>query len=149
MDQAKIKALIDFMGASDLSSLSYQEGDVALTLGRSKGDHRVNQVISDAPVSSTEVNHEQHPAPAKQDLLASQTRVIAPHPGVIYLSPSESEPAFVQEGDRVEVGDTLCLLEAMKMYHSITATHAGVIQRISIANGQEVEADQVLFEIGM
>ena len=67
--------------------------------------------------------------------------------GTFYRSPSPSQPAFVDEGDRIEIGQTLCILEAMKLFNEFKAEHAGVIRRILVANAEPVEYGQPLFEL--
>ena len=67
--------------------------------------------------------------------------------GTFYRSPSPGQPAFVDEGDRVEVGQTLCILEAMKLFNEFKSEHAGVIRRILVDNAQPVEYGQPLFEL--
>src|SRR5207247_2381697 len=74
-------------------------------------------------------------------------RLESPMVGTFYRSPSPSQPAFVDEGDRVEIGQTLCILEAMKLYNEFKAEHAGVIRRILVANAEPVEYGQPLLEL--
>ena len=64
--------------------------------------------------------------------------------GTFYRSPSPDQPAFVSEGDPVEVGQTLCILEAMKLFNELKSDHGGVIRRILVANGEPVEFGQPL-----
>jgi acetyl-CoA carboxylase biotin carboxyl carrier protein len=78
---------------------------------------------------------------------SSVIRVEAPMVGVFYRSASPSSPPFVEEGARVEVGQTLCILEAMKLFNELKSDHAGVVKRIAVRNADPVEYGQLLFEL--
>ena len=69
----------------------------------------------------------------------------APLYGVVHLSPSPSEPAFVRVGEMVQAGQPLCVIEAMKIFNEVRAEHDAVLQEICVASGQEVVAGQPLF----
>ena len=88
-----------------------------------------------------------HGAAADEPEVSSSIRLESPMVGTFYRSPSPSQPAFVDEGDQVEVGQTLCILEAMKLFNEFKAEHAGVIRKILVANADPVEYGQPLFEL--
>ena len=73
--------------------------------------------------------------------------VLSPMPGTFYRAPSPDDPPFVKEGDSVKNGDTLCIIEAMKIMNEIESEDKGVIQKILVENGQAVEFNQPLFII--
>ena len=73
--------------------------------------------------------------------------VLSPMPGTFYRAPSPDDPPFVKEGDSVKKGDTLCIIEAMKIMNEIEAEDNGVIQKILVESGQAVEFNQPLFII--
>ena len=73
--------------------------------------------------------------------------VLSPMPGTFYIAPSPDDPPFVKEGDSVKKGDTLCIIEAMKIMNEIEAEDKGVIQKILVENGQAIEFNQPLFII--
>lgn len=77
----------------------------------------------------------------------SVMRVTSPMIGTFYAAPSPGEPPFVEEGDEVEVGQVIGIIEAMKIMNEITSEHAGIIHRILVRNAQAVEYGQPLFEI--
>ena len=83
--------------------------------------------------------------PAGNTSSANQLR--SPMVGTMYTSPSPDAPVFVSVGQSVKVGDTLCIIEAMKMFNEIESDRAGVIKGIHVANGDPVEYDQPLFTI--
>ena len=73
--------------------------------------------------------------------------VLSPMPGTFYIAPSPDDSPFVKEGDSIKNGDTLCIIEAMKIMNEIEAEDKGVIQKILVENGQAVEFNQPLFII--
>lgn len=107
-----------------------------------------------APVTSTPVVHAAPvpsapgPAPAEEPKAATPDNAItSPMVGTVYLAPSPEDPSFVSEGQTVAAGDTLCLVEAMKMFNKIKAGRGGVVKSILVENGQPVEFGQPLFVI--
>jgi len=85
------------------------------------------------------------PAPAKQD--DGQLVVTSPMIGTFYASPSPGEPQFVQEGDEIEAGQVIGIIEAMKIMNEITSEHGGIISKILVTNAQAVEYGQPLIHI--
>jgi acetyl-CoA carboxylase biotin carboxyl carrier protein len=97
-----------------------------------------------APSGPSEEADEQQPAaPARNGLV----RVESPMVGVFYRAPQPGAPAFVELGDTVAIGQTLCLLEAMKLFNEVKAELEGVVRAIHAENEQPVEYGQLLFEI--
>ena len=86
-------------------------------------------------------------ADAPEPEVSSAIRLESPMVGTFYRSPSPAQPAFVDVGDQIEVGQTLCILEAMKLFNEYKSDHAGVIRRILVENAQPVEYGQPLFEL--
>jgi acetyl-CoA carboxylase biotin carboxyl carrier protein len=74
-------------------------------------------------------------------------RIESPMVGTFYRASSPTAPPFVEEGDQVEVGDVLCILEAMKLFNELTSEHAGTIRKVLAKNADAVEYGQPLFEI--
>ncbi|MEX5566468.1 acetyl-CoA carboxylase biotin carboxyl carrier protein subunit [Pseudomonas syringae] len=143
MKPERIKALIDLMAESDLSELSLCEGDAQLRLLREPA--HANPAVSTAqtmpaarPVSA---------AQASTTAAVQQTQACASLYGVLHLTPAPDQPPFVEIGTSVEVGQTLAVVEAMKMFHPVKAEAAGVVTAILVANGEEVQAGQALFSI--
>ena len=146
MDLKRIKDLIDAFAATDLGELSFSEGDCQLRLVRraSKMDgHRsATDTVKAAGFPSAEAL-----APEALDAAVGAKDVVAPLHGVLHLAPSPDEPPFVKLGDPVRAGQTLGVLEAMKMFHTLKSDHDGVVDAILVASGGEVEAGQSLFRI--
>ena len=80
-------------------------------------------------------------------LLAIANEILSPMPGTFYAAPSPEADAFIKKGAQVKKGDTLCIIEAMKIMNEIEAEHSGVISEILIKNGEPVEYNQPLFKI--
>jgi oxaloacetate decarboxylase (Na+ extruding) subunit alpha len=129
----RIRELIQMVEDSDVGEVTLQDGPVRITVRRH--DERPEP----APVASA--------AAVEEPEVSSAIRLESPMVGTFYRSPSPSQPAFVDEGDRVEIGQTLCILEAMKLFNEFKAEHAGVISRILVANAEPVEYGQPLFEL--
>jgi oxaloacetate decarboxylase alpha subunit len=138
-ESERVQRLIGMLEESDLGELSLEDGDVRITLR--KADQR--PLLTTAPVAAA------GPAapPAEDAADSSVIRVEAPMVGVFYRSASPSSPPFVEEGARVEVGQTLCILEAMKLFNELKSDHAGVVKRIAVRNADPVEYGQLLFEL--
>jgi oxaloacetate decarboxylase alpha subunit len=134
----RIRELIRMVEGSEVGELTLQDGPVRITVRRH--DDRPPAAPASVPGAA--------PAAAPEEPeVSSAIRLESPMVGTFYRSGSPSQPAFVDEGDRVEVGQTLCILEAMKLFNEFKAEHAGVIRKILVANAEPVEYGQPLFEL--
>ena len=152
MDLRKLKTLIDLVSESGISELEVNEGEDRVRIvnaGPSAG-----QVIYANPAPT----HAMHAAPASAapitaapvvEEVPAETGFVARSPmvGTFYRAPNPESPDFVKVGDTVKVGQTLCIIEAMKLLNEIESEQAGVIKQILCENGQGVEFDQPLFII--
>ena len=129
MDIRKIKKLIDLMIESDLQAIEVKEGDQSIALTR-----RNPVVAAGAPVA-------QAPA-AKTPRGAVET---SPMVGVFYAAPSPGEAPFVKVGQTITAGETLGIIEAMKIMNPIEATQSGVVEEILVKNGEVIQFGQPLF----
>ena len=152
MDLRKLKTLIDLVSESGISELEVNEGEDRV---------RIFNAGSSAP--SGQVVYANHPAPVMQAPTANSapaaspvieapvvdTGFVARSPmvGTFYRAPNPESPNFVSIGDTVKVGQTLCIIEAMKLLNEIESEFAGVVKEILCENGQGVEFDQPLFII--
>ena len=148
MDIRKIKKLIDLLQETGIAEIEIKEGEESLRLSR-YGSHseapRVQQVAP-IPQPATTIAQPSHDTkPSTAPLLGHA--VHAPMVGTLYVSTAPDAAPFVQIGDSVNVGDTLCIIEAMKMFNEIEADRAGKITAILVKNGEPVEYDQPLFVI--
>ena len=148
MDLRKIKKLIDLLEESNLAELEIKEGEEVVRLSRvPKGSVAVAPVAVAAPaVAAAPVAAAPAAAPAVPALPEGHV-VKAPMVGTYYASASPGAPAFIKVGQQVKAGETLGIIEAMKMFNQIEADVAGTVQAILIDNGQPVEFDQPMFVI--
>jgi acetyl-CoA carboxylase biotin carboxyl carrier protein len=151
MDLRKIKKLIDLLEESNLAELEIKEGEDVVRLSRvPKGTAPVAAPVAvaaaPAPVATAAPAPVVADSSAASDLPAGNV-VKAPMVGTFYASASPGTPAFVKVGQQVKVGDTLGVIEAMKMFNQIEAEVAGTVQAILIENGQPVEFDEPMFVI--
>ncbi len=151
MDLRKLKKLIDLVEESVISELELTEDGEKVRISRN--------FTSNAPVQQyapMQYSAQQFAAPAAAPAVAAAEApaveeghaVKSPMVGTFYRSPSPDAKAFVEVGDTVAVGDTLCIIEAMKLLNEIEADKAGVIKKILVDNGQAIEYGEPLFIIG-
>lgn len=148
MDVKKIESLARLMQETGLTGLELVEDGQQLRLERQVEvvAAPVAAAVPAAPVPATGaealgVAHEE-PAPVKEGTL-----VLAPTVGVFYSAPGPDARPFVEVGDQVKKGDTLCIIEAMKLMNEIPAELDGTVAEICVGNGQVVEFNQPLFRI--
>jgi acetyl-CoA carboxylase biotin carboxyl carrier protein len=152
MDLRKIKKLIDLLEESNLAELEIKEGEEIVRLSRiPKGGVAVAAapaaIHMPAPVVAAPVAAAPAPAGEPASSLPAGHVVKAPMVGTFYASASPGAPAFVKVGQQVKAGETLGIIEAMKMFNQIEADVGGTVQAILIDNGQPVEFDQPMFVI--
>lgn len=152
MDIRKIKKLIELLEETGISEIEIKEGEESLRLTRHSSVQEFQAPIQQhyTPAPQTNVQAPLPSSEAKPTEQASATsghKVRSPMVGTMYTSPSPDAPVFVTTGQSVKAGDTLCIIEAMKMFNEIEADRAGVITAILVANGDPVEFDQPLFII--
>lgn len=152
MDLRKIKKLIDLLEESNLAELEIKEGEEVVRLSRVPKNAApiaaapaapIAVAAAPAPVAAVPAAAE---APAANALPAGHV-VKAPMVGTFYASASPGTPAFVKVGQQVKAGETLGIIEAMKMFNQIEADVAGTVQAILVENGQPVEFDEPMFVI--
>ena len=149
MEIKDIEKLARLMQETGLTALEYAQGEAQLKVER-KQEITVAAAAA-APVSAAPslggaealgVTHAQDSQPAKEGAL-----VLSPMVGVFYSSPNPEARPYVQVGDTVKKGDTLCIIEAMKLMNEIPAEVDGTVAEICVSNGQVVEFNQPLFRI--
>ena len=145
MDLRKIKKLIDLLEESNLTEIEIREGEESVRLSRA-GVPTVAPVAYVAPAAAAAPAAVAEPA-AKASALPEGTLLRSPMVGTFYASPSPDKPPFVTVGQVVKAGDTLAIIEAMKMFNPIEADVAGTISAILATDGQPVEFDEPLFVI--
>ncbi|EMN7334785.1 acetyl-CoA carboxylase biotin carboxyl carrier protein [Vibrio vulnificus] len=148
MDIRKIKKLIELVEESGIAELEISEGEESVRISRhgqmmaapAPMHYAAAPVAQPAPVATAEA------APAAATVPAGH-QVLSPMVGTFYRSPSPDAKAFIEVGQSVTAGQTLCIVEAMKMMNQIEADKSGVVTAILVEDGQPVEFDQPLVVI--
>ena len=159
MDLRKIKKLIDLLEESNLAEIEIKEGEESVRLARvPKGGIMaaapMQYAAAPLPAAPPLAMPMQSPTEAatggqaKPSDLPPGDVVRAPMVGTFYASPAPDKPAFVSVGEAVKAGDTLGIIEAMKMFNPIEAEVSGTVLKVLAESGQPVEFDQPLFVIG-
>jgi len=147
MDLRKIKTLIELVENSGIAELEIKEGEEFVRISRSSS--AVQHVYAAPQHHAAPVAAAAAVAAAPAEPAAPEGHVVkSPMVGSFYRSPSPGAKAFVDIGQSVSVGDTLCIIEAMKLLNEIESDHSGVIKAILVESGQAVEFGQPLFIIG-
>jgi acetyl-CoA carboxylase biotin carboxyl carrier protein len=161
MNQKELKELIEFLIEKDIAEFELERGDVKVRIKRgaetaapTASDARYFAVHSAPPagpepatisaIVPSSVPASKEPVPASEEPLHM---VHSPIVGTYYESPSPGSPPFVKPGDVVELGQVLCIVEAMKLMNEIESDVAGEVVKMLIANGQPIEYGQDLFAI--
>ena len=142
MDIRKIKKLIELVEESGINELEISEGEESVRISRGGTIMQAAPMMHAAPVAAAPVAAAEVAAP-----VVSGHIVRSPMVGTFYASASPDAPAFAEVGNHVNAGDTLCIVEAMKMMNQIEADKSGVIKEILAQNEDAIEFDQPLFII--
>jgi acetyl-CoA carboxylase biotin carboxyl carrier protein len=154
MDLRKLKTLIDLVAESDIAELEVTEGESKVRIVKSSATPQgqmmmmpsnMQQFSAPAPAAAPAA-----PAAAAAPAVAVETGHVVKSPmvGTFYRSSSPGAAAFVDVGSNIKEGDTLCIIEAMKLLNEIDADVSGVVTKVLVENGQPVEFGQPLFVIG-
>jgi len=147
MDIRKVKKLIELLEESNIDELEIHEGEESVRISRN------STRVAAAPIAAPVAAAAPAPvaaAPAAAPAAAAEPEghvLRSPMVGTFYRSPSPGAKAFVEEGQSVQAGDVLCIVEAMKMMNQIEADKSGTIGKILVEDGQPLEFDQPLFTI--
>ena len=153
VDADRIRELLQVAAEMNAAEVEIETGGVRVVLR----DHVASVVmpqaaavpqVAVAPQPATPQAAPSAGEPAPASLEEEGTVVKAPTPGTFYARPAPEQDPFVAEGDRVSIGDTLCILEAMKLMNEIESEVSGVVKKILVSDGDPVEFDQPLFVIG-
>jgi len=153
MDLRKLKKLIDLVQESGIAELEITEGEERVRIARG-GAVSVTPLAAAAPVPAAPASGTPAPSPAPAPAAGEPApgqeghTVKSPMVGTFYRAPSPDAKPFVSAGDTVKEGQTICVIEAMKLMNEIECDAAGVVKAILVENGQPVEYGQALFIIG-
>jgi len=152
MDIRKVKKLIELLEESGIAEIEIKEGEESVRISRHGSGNSAPQQIHYAPApaapAAAPVASAATEAEEEADALPSGHILTSPMVGTFYTSPSPTAPAFCKVGDQVNEGETLCIIEAMKILNQIEADKSGTIKAILVDNASPVEFGQPLFVIG-
>ena len=149
----KIKEIIYMLENSDINEIEVRFWFKKIKVTKKPPilnvDPNENQSIIHAPkkITTSDKNIDEVKSEEKEAINESSIEVKSPMPGTFYSSPDPESPSFVSVGDTINVGDTLCIVEAMKIMNEIQAENSGVVTEVLIENGKPVEFDQPLFKL--
>jgi acetyl-CoA carboxylase biotin carboxyl carrier protein len=148
MDIRKVKKLIELLEETGVAEIEIKEGEESVRISRMPTGMSMAPVVhASAPVAAPVSAPAPAPAAAAAPAKPEGHVVSSPMVGTWYSSPAPDAPVFVKVGQTVKVGDTLCIIEAMKIMNPIEADRAGTIVAILVENGHPVEFEQPLFII--
>ena len=159
MDLRSIRKLLEIVQAHDIAEIEIKEGDTNIRITKQKEpvvmQAPAQQVIQATPAAAPTpapapaADSGAQAAPAKSEAPAEESGFVVKSPmvGTFYAAPAPDADPFVQVGDRVNVGDTLCIIEAMKIMNPIEAEVSGTVKKILVQNAEPVEFGQPLFII--
>ena len=150
MDLRKLKKLIDLVEESGISELELTEGEEKVRISRQLQASAANIQYISAPSAAPAAPTSAPPATDAAPQVSAKVdghEVKSPMVGTFYRSPSPDAKSFVDVGSTVAVGDTLCIIEAMKLMNEIESDVAGTIVKILVENGQPVEYNQPVFVV--
>lgn len=150
MDVRKIKKLIELIESSDIAELEIVEGEESVRISRNSPQpvYTAPAMAAPAPLAPAAPAglNQSSPGTEESDLPSGET-MDSPMVGTFYTAASPTSPTFVKVGDSVSIGDTLCIIEAMKMLNQIESDKSGVVKAILVDNETPVEFGQPLFVI--
>ena len=135
VELSKIKELIDLVNESGITELEVQRGDERVRIARAS----TSAPVAPAPPAAPDAQPKAPPAPGSV--------IAAPLSGTFYRAPAPGEKPFVEIGDRVAVGEVLCIIESMKMMNRVKSERAGEVTAVLLEDGQPIESGTGLFRI--
>lgn len=146
MDIRKIKKLIELLEESNVYEIEIKEGEEAVRISRGGAPVAAPQMMAAAPAPAAPAAAPAQEAAPAEPAITGHT-VNSPMVGTFYQSPAPGAKSFVEVGQKVNAGDTICIVEAMKMMNQIEADKSGTIGAILVDDGEPVEFDQPLVTI--
>ena len=141
--EEKVKSIYEVMQQEKVEEIKINSDDMKLHIRR-KNYSRPVQKVAQVPVQQVQ---QEEKAGEPQQVVSGDSTIKSPITGVVYRSPSPTSPMFVKEGDVVETGKTLCIIEAMKVMNEVKATERAKIVKVLVENGQPITSQQDLFVI--
>lgn len=147
MNIKEIQEMIKLMQENDITEFQLERNGLKIVLKRGKAQVEVVSTIPHAPAVHAPMANEA--TPSKEDIKESSNlkEIVSPMVGTFYSSPSPESAVYAQIGKQVNVGDVVCIIEAMKVMNEIKSEIAGVISEILVESGQPIEYGQPLFRV--
>ena len=142
--EEKVKSLYEVMQQEKVEEIRIDSSDMKLHIRRKNYSRPVQRV---AQVQQSQPVQQESTTPSQEEVVVGESTIKSPITGVFYRSPSPTSPMFVKEGDVVETGKTLCIVEAMKVMNEIKATERAKIVKVLVENGESINSQQDLFVI--
>ncbi len=152
MTYAEVKELISIVNSSVLTNFELNMDNVSIKMSKNKeaiNSQTIQHTISEVQTSPVQMKTTEFATPTVSETTMEQSGNIVKSPivGTFYAAPGSDKPSFVKIGDKVQEGDTLCIVEAMKIMNEITSPYVGEIAEIYVSNEELVEYGQPLFRI--
>lgn len=142
MDIRKVKKLIELMDDSDIQEIEIKEGEESVRISRAIGSAGIGNFVPQYSAAPAVVEPD-----VPSEVIAKGHVIKAPMVGNFYRAASPNSPPFVELGQHINEGETVCIIESMKMMNQIESDKSGVIEMILVENGETVEFDQPLITI--
>ena len=147
MDLRKIKKLIEMLQESDLNEIEVREGEESVRINREKEVQHFVQAQSEKASNPTKSVSKRGSLEEDKDEDLNLKNIKSPMVGTFYRKPAPDKSPFIEVGQKINIGDTVCIVEAMKMMNQVKSEFQGIIKEIHIQDGQPVEFDQLLISI--
>ena len=149
MDIRKVKKLIELLEESDIAEIEIHEGEESVRISRASSVTPPAPIMAAPPAAAPAAAApapQAAEAPAAEEVISGH-QSLSPMVGTFYRAPTPGAKSFVEEGQQVSAGDTLCIIEAMKILNQIESDKSGTVKKILVENGQPVEFNQPMFII--
>lgn len=147
IDEKLVRQLADVLAETGLTEIEVEEGDRRIRVSRAVTAAPAAQFVAPAAAAPAPQAAQAAPAAAPEPAADAANAIKSPMVGTVYLAPEPGASDFVKVGDQVKAGDTLLIVEAMKVMNPITAPAAGTVKQILVENAQPVEFDQPLIVV--
>lgn len=147
MDLRKIKKLIEMLQESDLNEIEVREGEESVRINREKEVQHFVQAQSEKASNPTKSVSKRGSLEEDKDEDLNLKNIKSPMVGTFYRKPAPDKSPFIEIGQKINIGDTVCIVEAMKMMNQVKSEFQGIIKEIHIQDGQPVEFDQTLISV--
>ncbi len=144
----EIQDIINFIKKSDLDDVSIETENYKIRVKKNNGNYTTTELPKEVKVSAPQSQQEVKKVEEKKESISSNNLIIkSPMIGTFYRSPNPESDPFVSEGDTIKVGQTICIVEAMKLFNDIESEVSGKVVKILVDDNSPIEFDQPLFEV--